>query len=203
MKKQSFDITGMTCSACSTHIEKAVNKVKGVNIATVSLMSNSMTVEYDESILSDSDIVRVIQNQGYGATVKGQKKISVKKDDELESMKWRLIISFVFMLPHMYVSMGHMASLPVPAVFHDPFVFSFTQLLLTLPVMYVNRKYYEVGFKSLFRGSPNMDSLIAVGSSSAFVYGIVVMYRLGHAMSMGDLTMAHHHAMDTCPYYHG
>lgn len=198
MKKESFDITGMTCSACSAHIEKAVNKMDGVNKATVSLMSNTMTVEFDDASLDETFIIKEVEEQGYGASVKGKKaEVSENhEDDEIANMKRRMIISFLFMIPHMYVSMGHMIGLPVPSVFHDPFVFSFTQLLLTLPVMYVNRKYFKVGFKSLFKGSPNMDSLIAVGSSSAFVYGIIVMYRIGAAMSAGDMSLAMTHAMD-------
>ncbi len=196
MKKETFDITGMTCSSCSAHIEKAVNKMEGVNNAAVSLMSNSMTVEYDESKLNDGSIIKTVENQGYGASVKGKEAAPVKKDDEADGMKWRMIISFLFLIPHMYVSMGHMVGLPVPKIFHDPFVFAFTQMLLTLPVMYINRNYFEVGFKSLLRGSPNMDSLIAVGSSSAFIYGVVVMYRIGGSMAMGDMHMAMEHAMD-------
>lgn len=198
MSKQTFDITGMTCSSCSAHIEKAVKNLDGTKDVAVSLMSNTMTVEYDDKTLNADKIIKQVEEEGYGASVKGDDKTKTvkKEDNELSNMKNRLLVSFLFLIPHMYVSMGHMVGLPVPAVFHDPFVFAFTQLLFTLPVMYVNRNYFEIGFKRLFKGSPNMDSLIAVGSFSAFVYGIIVMYEIGGALSAGNMEMAHHFAMD-------
>lgn len=198
MSKQTFDITGMTCSSCSAHIEKAVKNLDGTKDVAVSLMSNTMTVEYDDKTLNADKIIKQVEEEGYGASVKGDEKTKAvkKEDNELSNMKNRLLVSFLFLIPHMYVSMGHMVGLPVPQIFHDPFVFAFTQLLFTLPVMYVNRNYFEIGFKRLFKGSPNMDSLIAVGSFSAFVYGIIVMYEIGGALSAGNMEMAHHFAMD-------
>src|SRR5699024_2734502 len=110
-------------------------------------------------------------------------------DDEIKSMKTRLIISFAFMLPLMYIAMGHMVGLPVPNIFigdKNALIFALSQMFLTIPVMYVNRAYYENGFKALFRKNPNMDSLIALGSTAAFAYGVFVVFRLAYAFSYGQ-----------------
>lgn len=198
MAKETFDITGMTCSSCSAHIEKATGNLDGVKNVAVSLMSNTMTVEYDESLVDSSKIIHEVEEEGYGASLKGAQKAAAPKktDDEMKSVKWRLFVSFLFLIPHMYISMGHMVGLPVPHIFHDPFVFAFTQMLMTLPVMYVNRNYFEIGFKRLFKGSPNMDSLIAVGSFSAFAYGVIVLFQIGMALSAGNMHAAMEAGMD-------
>ncbi len=189
----------MTCSACSANIDRTVKKLSGISAVNVNLLSNSMTVEYDEKTVSASDIIKAVQQAGYGASLYSSKSEKHKKntpaetiEDQLKSMKFRLAVSFVFMLPLMYISMGHMLNLPMPAFFHgteNALTFAFTQFLLALPVLYVNRKYYIVGFKSLFKGAPNMDSLIAIGSSASMLYGIFAIYRIGYGLghNMGEL----------------
>ncbi len=186
MKTKKFNITGMTCSACSARIEKNINKTEGVIEANVNLLSNSMTVKYDETVLSESDIVKVVLNTGYGASSAEKKKDASDKNDktdaekEFTEMKKRLIISFIFAVPLFYISMGHMLKWPLPDIFHgmeNSITFAFTQLLLALPVMIINKKYYTVGFKTLFKGSPNMDSLIAIGTTAAVAYGVFAIYK--------------------------
>jgi len=180
MKTQKFEVTGMTCSACSARIEKNINKTDGVIEASVNLLTNSMIVKYDESVLSVDEIIKVVENTGYGASLVQDKKKEVKsqaKDDksEIREMKKRVIISLIFAAPLFYISMGHMLKWPLPEIFHgeeNALIFAFTQFLLCLPVILVNNKYYKVGFKTLLKGSPNMDSLIAIGTSAAAAYGV-------------------------------
>ncbi len=163
--KQKFNVTGMTCSACSAHVEKAVKKVKGVNSVTVSLLTNSMKVDYGDAA-SDRDIIAAVEKAGYGATVAGEQAVQRKQPQNSVGL-FRLLFSIGFCVVLMYVAMGHMIGLPLPDFFvgaENALTFAFTQLLLCLPVWYVNRSYYIVGFKRLFKGAPNMDSLIAVGS---------------------------------------
>ena len=180
--KQKFNVTGMTCSACSAHVEKSVAKVPGVRSVTVNLLSNNMAVDYDETASSDAAVIHAVEEAGYGASVhagaassRPQAKAAPAADPmaaEIANMKRRLIVSFVFLIPLFYISMGHMMGLPLPHFLHgteNALVFAFTQLLLTLPIAYVNRKYYQVGFKTLFKGAPNMDSLIAIGSAAAMI----------------------------------
>ena len=205
--KQKFDVTGMTCSACSAHVEKSVRKVEGVNQVTVNLLSNSMVVEYDPDKTDDGAIVAAVKAGGYGAALQEQDrpKGNVRKSandtakEELRSMKKRLVVSFVFLIPLFYLSMGHMMGLPVPAFFHgnqNAMAFAFTQFLLTLPILAVNHKYFRVGFKTLFKGAPNMDSLIAIGSSAAVVYGVFAIYKIGWGLGHGDMAMVERYTMD-------
>ena len=204
MKTQKFDITGMTCSACSSRIEKNVNKTDGIIEANVNLLTNSMTVKYDESVLSDSDIIEVVEDTGYGASSVMKKTAEVKsdaKDDksEIKEMKKRVIISLIFAVPLFYISMGHMLNWPLPGIFHgteNALIFAFTQFLLCLPVMIVNNKYYKVGFKTLFKGSPNMDSLIAIGTSAAAAYGVYAIYKIGYGLGHMDMDMVMQFSMD-------
>jgi heavy metal translocating P-type ATPase len=193
-----FDITGMTCSACAAHVEKAVRGVKGVTAVNVNLLSNSMTVEYDDQTADAARIAAAVTDAGYGASAidaGGRPATKPPRDlagDELRAMKRRVIVSFVFLVPLMYLSMGHMVGLPLPAFLggHANSVsFAMTQFLLTLPVMYVNRKYYQTGFKTLLKGSPNMDSLIAIGSSAAVIYGVFAIYRIGYGLGTGDMAL--------------
>ncbi len=203
--KQKFDVTGMTCSACSAHVEKAVSKVEGVRAVTVNLLSNNMAVEYDEAAVDAPQIIHAVEDAGYGASVhsaqparQAQKPVD-HVQEEISNMKFRLVVSFLFMIPLMYVSMGHMAGLPLPRWLHgnaNAVSFAFTQFLLTLPILYVNRKYYKVGFKTLFKGSPNMDSLIAIGSTAAMVYGIIAIYMIGYGLGHGDSEMVSRYSMD-------
>lgn len=192
----------MTCSACSAHVEKSVKGLSGINDVNVNLLQNTMVVDFDDSKLKEDDIIKAVVDGGYNAIVKGKTQQSVEAKEvtsEIDSMKFRLIVSFAFLIPLMYISMGHMMGFPLPSFFHgtqNAVTFAFTQLLLTIPIVYVNRKYYIVGFKTLFKGSPNMDSLIAIGSSAAIVYGIFAIYNIGYGLGHNDIDMVSHYSMD-------
>lgn len=200
--KQKFDVMGMTCSACSAHVEKSVKGLSGINDVNVNLLQNTMVVDFDDSKLKEDDIIKAVVDGGYNAIVKGKTQQSVEAKEvtsEIDSMKFRLIVSFAFLIPLMYISMGHMMGFPLPSFFHgtqNAVTFAFTQLLLTIPIVYVNRKYYIVGFKTLFKGSPNMDSLIAIGSSAAIVYGVFAIYNIGYGLGHNDINMVSHYSMD-------
>lgn len=204
MAKQKFNITGMTCSACSAHVEEAVRRLEGIQSADVSLMTNSMVAEYDESALSAEDIIAAVIQSGYGASLpqKAGAKPQAQEDvmgQELNAMKRRLVWSFVFLIPLFYISMGHMMGAPLPAVLlgHKNAVsYGLTQLLLTLPIMYINDKYYKVGFKTLWNRAPNMDSLIAVGSAAAVIYGVFAIYQMGYGLGHGDMERVANYHMD-------
>ena len=193
---EKFNVTGMTCSACSAHVEKSVKKLNGVKSVNVNLLQNNMHVDFDETAVSVDDIINAVVSGGYGASVVGKKqeKKDNKIDNEISNMKFRLIVSLVCLVPLMYISMGHMWGWPFLSVFHgaeNGITFALTQMLLTLPIMYVNRKYYITGFKTLFHGAPNMDSLIAIGSGAAFAYGIIAIYCIGYGLGHGDKEFAH------------
>ncbi len=202
--KQKFDVTGMTCSACSAHVDKSVRKLDGVAEVNVNLLQNTMTVEYDESEVNDDQIIRAVIGGGYGAFVHDKQEEAGRKrdigvDDEITGMKRRLWVSILFMIPLMYISMGHMVNLPLPSFLsgtHNAVSYGLTQMLLVLPVMYINRKFYQVGFKTLFKGSPNMDSLIAIGSGAAFVYGVFAIYRMGYGLGVQNLHLVHQYHLD-------
>ena len=197
MTKEKYNVTGMSCAACSAKVEKTVSKLAGMDKASVNLLTNSMQVEYDEKKLGPDDIIKSIVNAGYGASLAGDtkekaKEKSIKKtnDDAISSMKFRLKVSVIFLAILMYFSMGSMIGLPLPKFLSgegNPVGFALTQLLLVLPVMYVNRKYYISGFKSLFHLSPNMDTLIAVGTVAAFTYGVIAIYVMGYALNNADM----------------
>ncbi|WP_186564914.1 heavy metal translocating P-type ATPase [Lawsonibacter celer] len=206
MKKQKFNVTGMTCSACSAHVEKAVRKVSGVKDVNVSLLSNSMLVDYDESATGPDAIIAAVVSGGYGAALpqSGGKQAAAPTglspmEEELRSMKRRLIVSFCFLIPLFYLAMGHMMGWPLPAFFHDPqnvFILAFLQFLLVLPILYVNDKYFKVGFKTLAKRAPNMDSLIAIGAAAAVVYGAAALFQIGYGLGHGDMERVNHYAMD-------
>ncbi|MFR1759036.1 MAG: cation transporter, partial [Christensenellaceae bacterium] len=206
--KKSFEVTGMTCSACSSHVEKSVRKLQGVAEVSVNLLQNRMQVEYDDKALTEAAIMEAVEKAGYGACplepasqgkAREARRQSGALDQELASMRRRLWVSIAFLIPLMYISMGHMMGLPLPGFFHgaaNAVTLAFTQLLLTLPILYVNRKYYQVGFKTLLRGAPNMDSLIAIGSSAAVVYGLVAIYAIGWGLGHGDMQLVEQYSMD-------
>ena len=206
MKKDKFQVTGMTCSACSAHVEKDVSKLQGVEKVVVNLLNNDMTVTYDESVVNTDRIVKAVQDAGYGAYLPQaltSKKGSDSRDDiaeqEIKEMKFRFLVSLIFTLPLFYIAMGHMVGLPLPAYLTDhtnAIIFAFTQFLLTLPVVVINSKYYKVGFKSLLKGAPNMDSLIAIGTSAALVYGIFAIYKIGYALGHGQMDIVMAYSMD-------
>ncbi len=196
--RESFDISGMTCSACSAHVEKSVAKLEGIKAVSVNLLTNSMTAEYDESILNAQQICKAVSDSGYKASAKSSEKEETRSkapsSDELTEMKKRLIISFVFLIPLMYIAMGQMLGLPVPVYFigaENAVSFAFTQLLLTLPIVYANRKYFIVGFNMLFKASPNMDTLIAVGASASLFYGVYAIFRMAWGQGHGELELVH------------
>ena len=232
--KERYHVTGMSCSACSSHVEKAVNKLDAVEKASVNLLTETMDVTYDESRLSSEGIIDAVVKAGYGASVMsessngnamggqsasgsgnrrsgsgadGKQELQQKLDAEAKAMKWRLGISIGFLIPLMYVSMHHMFKewfgIPVPAfivnTMHgnaNAMNFALTQFLLLLPILYVNRKFFAVGFKTLAHRSPNMDSLIALGSGAALVYGIFAMYRIRYGLGYGDMAVVEHYAHD-------
>lgn len=205
MQEQKFDITGMTCSACSAHVEKSVRKLSGIQSVSVNLLTNSMNVAYDEQTLDDNRIIAAVVDAGYGARVHGVQKPTAKNDAVSASdaatseMKHRLIWSFVFLVPLFYIAMGHMLGWPLPAFFHgleNAMIFALTQFLLVLPIMYLNRKYFIVGFKTLKKGAPNMDSLIALGSMAAILYGIFAMYQISFGLGRQDWLLVEQYAMD-------
>ena len=198
---EKFNVTGMTCSACSAHVEKSVKKLNGVKSVNVNLLQNNMHVDFDETAVSVDDIINAVVSGGYGASVAGkeQEKKDNKIDNEISNMKFRLIVSLVCLVPLMYISMGHMWGWPFLNVFRgaeNGITFALTQMLLMLPIMYVNRKYYITGFKTLFHGAPNMDSLIAIGSGAAFTYGIIAIYCIGYGLGHGDKEFAHSYMMN-------
>ncbi len=205
--KQTFSVTGMTCSACSAHVEKAVGRVPGVSQVSVNLLSNSMQVTYDEATVTADGIIAAVTASGYGASLPpraGGRRVAAPRREnaaagELGEMKRRMVWSFAFLLPLFYISMGHMMGAPLPGFLtgmENALAFAFTQLLLTLPIMYLNDKYYKVGFKTLFRGAPNMDSLIAVGSAAAVVYGVFAIYQIGWGLGHGDIELVEKYHMD-------
>lgn len=211
MKKVKFDVQGMTCSSCSSHVERAVNKLNGIKSVNVNLLSNNMIVEYDEQKIDNNEIIQAVVQAGYNASLSEKKeKKNNKKDknkENIKSMKKRFIISLCFLIPLMYVSMHHMLyewfKLPVPEfiknIFHgteNAINYSFTQFILLLPIIYVNRNYFIVGFKRLFKGTPNMDSLIAIGASAATIYGIFAIYMIGYGFGHNKLEIVDRYMMD-------
>ena len=221
--KERFDVTGMTCSACSSHVEKSVGKLTGVENVSVNLLTNSMQVEFDENKLDTAGIIKAVEDAGYGAAVKdGHAKSGTKTSGQSDSqensglsaveqnvknMKKRLIVSLIFWIPLMYVSMGHMIyqwlNIPMPPFTmnflhgnENAITYAFTQFLLLLPILIANQKYFKNGFKTLWHRSPNMDSLIAIGAGAAILYGIFAIYRIGYAMGHGDMMVVHQYAHD-------
>ena len=201
MKTEKFEVTGMTCTACVAHVEKSVSKLKGIQTVQVNLLTNSMTVSYNENDIDNSEIEKSVESAGYKAHLKSDNpttktgKPEARPDyvrEEQEEMKHRWWVSLAFLVPLFYVSMGHMLELPLPAFLsghQNAMSFALTQFLLTIPIAFVNKKYFTGGFKSLFRGAPNMDSLIAIGSSAAIVYGVFALYMIGSGLGHSDFSM--------------
>ena len=226
MKKERYHISGMTCSACSSHVEKAVSKLEGVEKASVNLLTETMEVNYDEKRPSPERITAAVEQAGYGASLisgsarekakdahgpgkQSDSRTALQKqaEEEARAMKWRLGISVGFLIPLMYVAMYHMIyeglGIPMPAFVHrylhgneNAMTFALTQLLLLLPILYMNRKFFSVGFRTLRHLSPNMDSLIALGASASLVYGIFAMYRIGYGLGHGNLALVERYSHD-------
>lgn len=209
MARTAFGVTGMTCSACSSHVERAVSKLDGVSKVSVNLLTNSMTVEYDEAKLGVDGIIECVKKAGYGAflyetdaKIGRNAKRSTGQDERTQGvreMRTRLIVSLVFMVPLMYVAMGHMFGAPLPSFLtgtESGVSYAFLQLLLCAPILYVNRSYFINGFKRLFRLSPNMDSLIAVGSAASLVYGVIAIFRMSYGLGSGNLDLVERYLHD-------
>lgn len=190
--KERFNVTGMTCASCQANVQKAVEKL-GVENVNVNLVSETMNVSYDENKISIDDIINAVEKIGYGASPVSEKKSKSKNSElsnEEKNVKNRLIISFLFMIPLMYVSMGHMINLPLPHFLHGnsgSVNFAFLQFLLTLPVIFVNRIFYISGFKGLINKAPNMDTLVGLGSFAALFYGIFAIFRMAYGLGFGKL----------------
>jgi len=201
--KETYQVKGMTCSACSAAVERKVSKIKGVNSVNVSLLLNNMTVDYDEDKVQGEEISAAVEKAGYQA-IRSKKGKSEGPDEEpvkkeLKELKERLILSAIFLLPLLYLAMGHMLGLPFPGLLsgvRNASNLGFLQFIILLPILYANRKYYFIGFRALIKGVPNMDSLIAVGSFAAVLHGIFTLFRIGYGLGHGELHLAGHYAMD-------
>ena len=219
MQKEKYLITGMTCSACSARVQRAVDKLPGVHEAVVNLLTNSMQIAYDEKQLSPTDIIQGVEKAGYGAALSGTAGQGAQKssptapegenvlDKEAASMKRRLIWSIVCLLPLMYIAMHHMLlewfGLPVApsfkAVFHGPenaITFAFAQFLLVCPILLLNRKYFINGFRNLWQGAPNMDSLVGMGAAASVVFGIFAIFRMSWGLGHGDMALVEEYSQN-------
>ena len=208
--QEKYNITGMSCAACSARVEKSVSALPGMKQCSVNLLKNSMVVNYDGSALTSAQIVQAVEKAGYGASLqtKGKTKSQSSPENdaqkEYRSMKRRVIWSFVFTIPLFYISMGHMMGWPLPGFFlgtENSMIYALTLFLLALPVAIINSKYYRTGFKTLFHGSPNMDSLIALGSGASLVYGVYALYKIAYGFGYGDLAMVNQFTHDL--YFEG
>ena len=205
MKKETYDITGMSCAACSARIEKGISGMEGMQQCSVNLLKNSMTVSYDEAELDSGKIIHQVEDIGYGASLhqtqgskttgasgRGKNGATDAAAAAAKQMKQRLIVSLVFTIPLFYISMGHMAGWPLPPWLlgaRNHMIFAFTQFLLVLPVLIAGGHYFKNGLRNLWHRSPNMDSLIALGSGAAFVYGIYAIYKIAWGFSIEDMNM--------------
>lgn len=217
--KEKYNVSGMTCSACSSHVEKSVSKLEGVNTVSVNLLTNSMQVDYEERLLQSEDIEKAVADAGYHANIQMERgranrlqsrdrnSYQQKMVDETVGMKKRLVLSICFLTPLMYISMHHMFYewfwLPVPKIVKEylhgnenAVAFAFLQFLLVLPILFVNQKYFRVGFKSLWKRNPNMDTLIAIGASASVLYGIFAIFRIGYGLGHGDSEAVTRYSMD-------
>lgn len=185
MEKEKYDITGMSCAACSARVEKAVKNTDGVKEVSVNLLTNSMIVSYDDSI-SSKDIIQAVEKAGYGAKIKGTKIVKEeKKNNETKILLIRLILSIVFLIPLFYLSMGYMLGWNIGDLANDPLTLTYIELILATVLMLINYKFFTNGYKALFHLSPNMDTLVALGSSVAYIYSLVIMgIMIGYASPM-------------------
>lgn len=210
MKKEKYNVTGMTCAACQANVTRCVQKLDGVEEVNVNLLSGQMTVDYDETKLDSAAIAQAVEGIGYGAssadapsdTKSGgfRSEWEVRQSrarEEQHSMKVRLVASIVLLIPLMYVAMGSMMGLPVPGILtgmENAMISALTQLILTVPILVLNRKFYKVGLKALVKRAPNMDSLVAIGSGASLVYGLFAMYRMAWGFGHQDMAVVHEYA---------
>ena len=195
MTKENYIVTGMTCSACSARVEKSVAKLVGSENVSVNLLTNSMQVKNNGSISSDQ-IINAVVNAGYGCAIKNEEfrmqnenRSESTIENEIENMKFRLKWSIFFLIPTMIIAMHSMFGLSIEIFdgLENSITFAFSQFLLILPIMYLNRKYYINGFKTLLQGSPNMDTLVGLGSMSAAAFGVFALFRIGYGLGHGEL----------------
>ena len=198
--QERYNVTGMTCAACSSRVQKSVSSLPGVQDCNVNLLKNSMVVTYDTAAVNSGQIIGAVEKAGYGASLQQAKgKASAQSvspvdtaKKEYETMKRRVIWSFVFTIPLFYISMGHMMGWPLPGFFlgtENSMIYALTLFLLTLPIAIINNKYFRMGFKTLFHGSPNMDSLIALGAGASILYGVYALYKIAFGFGHGDPAM--------------
>ena len=198
--QEKYNVTGMTCAACQARVQKSVSNLTGVQECNVNLLKNSMVVTYDDKNVNSGQIIAAVEKAGYGASLQQVKGKSAAQavspvdtaKKEYEAMRRRVIWSFVFTIPLFYISMGHMLGWPLPGFFlgtENSMIYALTLFLLALPVAIINNKYYRMGFKTLFHGSPNMDSLIALGSGASLAYGVYALYKIAWGFGYGDLAM--------------
>lgn len=198
--QEKYNVTGMTCAACQARVQKSVSNLTGVQECNVNLLKNSMVVTYGDKNVNSGQIIAAVEKAGYGASLQQVKGKSAAQavspvetaKKEYEAMRRRVIWSFVFTIPLFYISMGHMLGWPLPGVFlgtENSMVYALTLFLLVLPVAIINNKYYRMGFKTLFHGSPNMDSLIALGSGASLAYGIYALYKIAWGFGHGNLAL--------------
>ena len=210
--QEKYNVTGMTCAACQARVQKSVSKLTGVQECNVNLLKNSMVVTYDDKNVNSGQIIAAVEKAGYGASLQQVKGKSATQavspvdtaKKEYAAMRRRVIWSFVFTIPLFYISMGHMLGWPLPGVFlgtENSMIYALTLFLLVLPVAIINNKYYRMGFKTLFHGSPNMDSLIALGSGASLTYGIYALYKIAWGFGHGDFVLVDQFAHDL--YFEG
>lgn len=207
MKTCKFNVTGMTCAACQANVTKAAMKLQGTQKAEVNLLSNSMTVTFDETKLSEQDFIDAVNNIGYGASLYGENKKSQLKSEwqdrkktekeNISSMQKRLISSIVFLVIVMYIAMGHMLGLPLPHFLQgtqNALLNAIVQMLLVIPVMIINKKFFISGFKGLIKRAANMDSLVALGSAASFLYGVFAIFMMAYAAPRGNLEVLEYYS---------
>ena len=203
MDQKVFDVQGMTCASCSAHVEKAANSVSGVSEARVNLLKNSMEVDYDGNPDTLKQISDAVSKAGYEATPRSDKKDSAAatktdatdaSEKVVKQKRVELISSMAFAIPLLYLAMGEMIGAPVPSAvsgMNGMMNLALTELLLCIPILFICRHYFIGGFRAFLHGSPNMDSLIALGSAASFAYSVVSLYQMANAFIAGDIAAAH------------
>lgn len=206
--QKKFEVLGMTCATCQAAVERSVKKLAGVGAVNVNLLAKQMVVEFDETVTDSQAIIKAVSDAGYEAREPQPEPAfanaaEARRNQALAAETWelkvRVLVSFFFLVPLMYLAMGDMLGLQLPGWLDGPenaVSHAFAQFLLTLPIVYVNRRYFQAGFRALWHRAPNMDSLIAIGSSAAVVYGIITVFRIGAALGRGELGLAGHYRHD-------
>ena len=215
MEKLHFDVQGMSCASCQAHVTKAVQKLDGTENVNVNLLTNDMYVDVDKNKVSVQDIEKAVKDAGYGASLSEDSKENMQHSDNsinsnkknksyamknrvqesndkiIKHMKNRLVISLVFWIPLMIIAMHHMLHIPMKIFdgIENSLIFAFTQVLFVIPIIFVNRELFKSGFKSLSKGKPNMDALVAIGATASIIYGIIAIYEMSYGFGHGDFEM--------------